>query len=76
MTAGRIIGTGSALRDGYSNYDGVALLAPVTVPYVRYSEKGAVWFIGRALAKLLEETGLGKGVMVCLCQVIRSCRIT
>lgn len=40
------------------NYDGVAIVAPVSVPYERYSEKSAHWQIGRALKMLSEETGL------------------
>ncbi|MCB2097848.1 MAG: hypothetical protein KDE05_09465, partial [Parvularculaceae bacterium] len=41
-----------------ANYDGVALVAPVTVPYERYSDKPAHWQIGRALKALAEKTGL------------------
>jgi acetyl-CoA acetyltransferase len=37
-------------RGGYGD---VVLAAPVTVPYVRYSIRGAHWFLGRALAQLL-----------------------
>ena len=33
-------------------YDDVVVAAPVTVPYVRYSIRGAHWFLGRALAGL------------------------
>lgn len=40
------------------NYDGVAIVAPVSVPYERYSEKSAHWLIGRALKMLAEDTGL------------------
>ena len=43
-----------------SNYQGVALIAPVTVPYSRTSEHGAAWFVGRALAGMLGSTGLEK----------------
>ncbi len=42
------------------NYDGVAIIAPVTVPYSRFSDKGAAWFIGSALAAMLKETGIAK----------------
>lgn len=42
------------------SYEGVALAAPVTVPYRRYSTRDAHWWIARALAALLKETGLGK----------------
>ncbi|HNS85705.1 MAG TPA: thiolase family protein [Parvularculaceae bacterium] len=41
-----------------ANYDGVALVAPVTVPYERYSDKSAHWHIGKALKALTEKTGL------------------
>ena len=33
---------------------------PVTVPYVRYSTRGAHWFLARALAELIEGAGLRK----------------
>jgi acetyl-CoA acetyltransferase len=36
------------------------LTAPVTVPYVRYSIRNAHWFVARALARLLKESGLQK----------------
>ena len=42
------------------SYSGVALVCPVTVPYVRDSEHGAAWFIGRALAGLIEKAGFHK----------------
>ena len=41
-------------------YEGVALAAPVTVPYRRYSTRDAHWWIARALAALLKDTGLNK----------------
>jgi acetyl-CoA acetyltransferase len=41
-------------------YDGVALAVPVTVPYVRYSIRGAHWFIGQAVRRLCEASGLTK----------------
>src|ERR1700728_1146633 len=34
--------------------------APVTVPYVRYSVRSAHWFVARALAQLLKQSGLDK----------------
>ncbi len=43
-----------------SSYAGIAIVAPVTVPYVRSSEHGATWFLGRALRALLDATGLKK----------------
>lgn len=41
-------------------YDGVAVAVPVTVPYERYSTRGAHWFIGRAVHALLQQSGLAK----------------
>ena len=43
-----------------NNYDGVAIMAPVTVAYTRFSEHGAAWFIGRALAAMLKAGGIDK----------------
>jgi acetyl-CoA acetyltransferase len=41
-------------------YDDVVLAAPVTIPYVRYSTKGAHWFLGRALAELVAAAKMPK----------------
>jgi acetyl-CoA acetyltransferase len=41
-------------------YDGVAVTVPVTVPYERYSTRGAHWYVGQALAALLRGSGLTK----------------
>lgn len=43
-----------------ASYDGVALVAPVTVPYVRFSDHGAQWYVGRALAELIRGAGIEK----------------
>ncbi|MGI9308268.1 MAG: thiolase family protein [Gammaproteobacteria bacterium] len=43
-----------------NSYAGVALLAPVTVPYERYSDQGAAWFIAQALRDLLKTSRLSK----------------
>ncbi len=43
-----------------SGYDDVVLAAPVTVPYVRYSIRGAHWFAARALAGLVKAAGIPK----------------
>ena len=43
-----------------AGYEGVAVAVPVTVPYVRYSIRSAHWFLARALAGLLEKSGLAK----------------
>jgi acetyl-CoA acetyltransferase len=39
-------------------YDGVAVCAPVSVPYRRYSVNSAHWWIGRGLHGLTQRTGL------------------
>lgn len=41
-------------------YDGVALAAPVTVPYVRYSIRAAHWWLARAFSGVLKSSGLAK----------------
>ncbi len=42
------------------SYEGVAVAVPVTVPYVRFSINSAHWFVARAVAALLEQSGLQK----------------
>ena len=42
------------------SYDGVAVTVPITIPYTRYSELGATWFIGRALAEMIKAAGIEK----------------
>jgi acetyl-CoA acetyltransferase len=42
------------------SYDGVAVAVPVTVPYVRYSIRAAHWWLAKALAGLLKQSGLEK----------------
>jgi acetyl-CoA acetyltransferase len=39
-------------------YDGVAICAPISVAYRRYSVNSAHWWIGRALLALTQRTGL------------------
>ncbi len=41
-------------------YDGVAVAAPVTVPYLRYSTRGAHWFVAQAVRALTQACGLAK----------------
>ncbi len=48
-------------------YDDVVVTVPVTVPYARYSIHGAHWFLARALAALLQRSGLGKDNLDGLC---------
>lgn len=43
------------------SYDGVVLTAPVTVPYVRYSQGTAHWWIARALRGVLDKAGMRPG---------------
>ncbi len=49
------------------DYGDVVACTPVTVPYVRRSEKGAAWWLGSALRKLLEASGLAKRDVDGLC---------
>lgn len=50
-----------------AGYEGVAVAVPVTVPYQRYSTRGAHWFIGRALAELVQASGVAKEEIDGLC---------
>ncbi len=43
-----------------ADYDGVVVATPVTIPYVRYSIRGAHWFLGRAVAELVKASGIAK----------------
>ncbi len=40
------------------DYQGVAIAAPVTVPYTRYSIHGAAWWVARALVALADSAGV------------------
>lgn len=42
------------------SYDGIAVTVPVTVPYERYTTKGAHWFVGQALHELVKASGIAK----------------
>lgn len=42
------------------SYEGIAVTTPVTVPYVRYSTRGAHHFIARAVGELLRASTLNK----------------
>ncbi|HYX64696.1 MAG TPA: thiolase family protein [Burkholderiales bacterium] len=44
-------------------YEGVAVAVPVTIPYVRYSVRAAHWWLARALAGLLQQSGLRKDAL-------------
>src|SRR5712671_496471 len=48
-------------------YDDVVVAAPVTVPYVRHSIRGAHWFLAGALAELMKSTGSAKQQIDGLC---------
>ena len=48
-------------------YDDVVIATPVTLPYVRYSIRGAHWFLAGALAELLKQAGLSKAQVDGLC---------
>jgi len=50
-----------------AGYEDVAIVAPVTVPYERYSIRSAHWWAARALAKLLDRSGLRKDEVDGLC---------
>ena len=41
-------------------YAGVAVVAPVTIPYQRYSSRSAHWWLGRALGELIRVSGIEK----------------
>jgi acetyl-CoA acetyltransferase len=49
------------------DYAGIAVVVPVTVPYERYSIRSAHWWIARALAALVQESGLDKQAIDGLC---------
>src|SRR6204780_5577840 len=48
-------------------YDDVVITAPVTLPYVRYSIRGAHWFLAGVLAELMKPAGLSKANIDGLC---------
>jgi acetyl-CoA acetyltransferase len=48
-------------------YEDAVVAVPITVPYVRYSTHSAHWFVARALAGLLEGSGLEKSAIDGLC---------
>jgi len=48
-------------------YDDVVVTAPVTLPYVRYSIRGAHWFLAGALSELLRCSHLAKQEIDGLC---------
>ncbi len=50
-----------------ASYDGIAVTVPVTIPYVRFSIKGAHWFLGSALRELLKRSGIAKAEIDGMC---------
>jgi len=50
-----------------TGYDDVVVAAPTTLPYVRYSIRGAHWFLAGALAGLIKRSGLAKPQIDGLC---------
>jgi acetyl-CoA acetyltransferase len=50
-----------------SKYEDVVLVAPITVPYVRYSVRSTHWFIAQAVARLQRAAGLSKDEIDGLC---------
>lgn len=47
-------------RKTSSSFEGVAIMAPVTFGYERYSDHGAQWFIGQTLKRVIESAGVAK----------------
>lgn len=50
-----------------TDYGDIALCTPVSEPYVRRSDRGAAWFLGRALRRLREASGLAAAEIDGLC---------
>lgn len=48
-------------------YEGVAVAVPVTVPYQRFSTRGAYWFLGSAMHELVAQSGIPKEQIDGLC---------
>ncbi|MEE2999006.1 MAG: thiolase family protein [Pseudomonadota bacterium] len=42
------------------DYDGIAVCAPVTIPYSRYSLRSAQWFCGKSIAELIRSAKIEK----------------
>jgi acetyl-CoA acetyltransferase len=52
---------------GRQSYEDVVLVAPVTVPYERYSLRSAHWFVAQAIARLIDASGVEKDDIDGLC---------
>ena len=57
----------TAMASRIAGYDGVAVAVPVTVPYERFSIRGAHWFMARALKRLVDGAGISKDEIDGLC---------
>ncbi|MFD1795182.1 thiolase family protein [Paracoccus aurantiacus] len=55
------------MKRSRQSYDGVALVAPASVPYRRYSIESAHWWIAQALRTSLQSAGLQKADLDGLC---------
>ena len=62
-----------AMSRRQASYDGVAVCAPVTVPYRRFSAEPAHWWADRALRQLRDEIGLTPGDIDGFCFSSFSC---
>ena len=56
----RALPAGTFAAGTVRDYADVVLVAPVTVPYVRYSSRGAHWFAAQALSGLIKQAGIDK----------------
>jgi acetyl-CoA acetyltransferase len=50
-----------------ASYEGVVIAVPVTVPYERFTIRGAHWFMARALKQLIDGAGIAKDGVDGLC---------
>src|SRR5439155_24547141 len=57
----------TAMASRIAGYEGVAVAVPVTVPYERFSIRGAHWFMARALKALVDGAGISKDEIDGLC---------
>jgi acetyl-CoA acetyltransferase len=55
------------MTNGRAGYDDVVVTTPVTMPYTRYSIRGAHWFLAGAVGGLLKHSGLSKDRIDGLC---------
>jgi len=66
-TAARAAAVAGTARRPRAGYEGIAVVAPVTIPYARYSPKAAHWWLGRALGQLIAESGVAKAEIDGMC---------